>query len=188
MASTDRRYFDEQYATDPDPWGFESRWYERRKYELTMAALPSPRYRSAFEPGCSVGVLSAMLAQRCDRLLATDIVPAVVERAAARLQDAPHVEVELRAIPESWPEGRFDLVVLSEIGYYFDLPTFANVLDRAVASTGPGAAIVAAHWRGTTDYPLTGDEVHALIGAHPALEVRVDHVEEEFLLGVWIRH
>ncbi len=32
-------YFEAQYATDPDPWGFETAWYERRKYALTMAAF-----------------------------------------------------------------------------------------------------------------------------------------------------
>ena len=81
MVSTDRAYFDEMYRSDPDPWQFESSWYEERKYALTVAALPDRRYRSAFEPGCSVGVLSSLLAERCDHLLATDIVPGVLDRA-----------------------------------------------------------------------------------------------------------
>jgi hypothetical protein len=50
--SMDRAYFDEIYRSDPDPWKFESSWYEERKYALTVAALPERRYRSAFEPGC----------------------------------------------------------------------------------------------------------------------------------------
>lgn len=37
-----------------DPWDFESRWYEQRKYALSAAMLPKPRYRRAFEPGCSI--------------------------------------------------------------------------------------------------------------------------------------
>ena len=65
MTSTDRTYFEQIYDHDPDPWGFESRWYEHRKYALTMAALPEPHYRSAFEPGCSIGVLTDLLAPRC---------------------------------------------------------------------------------------------------------------------------
>ena len=93
MASFDRSYFDAMYSDDPDPWGFESRWYERRKYALTVAALPEPFYHSGFEPGCSVGVLTSLLAPRCDSLLATEIVPTAMARAEARLSGADHVDL-----------------------------------------------------------------------------------------------
>ena len=46
-------YFDAMYDAAPDPWGFQDRWYERRKYAISLAQLPERRYRSAFEPGCS---------------------------------------------------------------------------------------------------------------------------------------
>ena len=36
-------YFDRMYAGAADPWGFGSRWYEQRKYALTLAALPGRR-------------------------------------------------------------------------------------------------------------------------------------------------
>ncbi len=49
-------YFDQMYAASADPWGFTSRWYEKRKYALTLAMLPRERYADAFEPGCSIGV------------------------------------------------------------------------------------------------------------------------------------
>ena len=48
-------YFADMYAGDDDPWGFDDRWYERRKYALTVAMLPDPRYRRALEPGCANG-------------------------------------------------------------------------------------------------------------------------------------
>ena len=35
----DRAYFDAMYAADADPWGFTERWYEHRKYALSVAAL-----------------------------------------------------------------------------------------------------------------------------------------------------
>ena len=56
-------YFDDMYAESPDPWGFRTRWYEERKFALTMAALPRRRYRRVFEPGCSVGMLTRLLAE-----------------------------------------------------------------------------------------------------------------------------
>jgi hypothetical protein len=33
-------YFAQIYTADADPWGFATRWYEQRKYALTLAALP----------------------------------------------------------------------------------------------------------------------------------------------------
>jgi trans-aconitate methyltransferase len=106
MTSTHRSYFDEMYRQDPDPWGFDSRQYERRKYALTMASLPRARYESAYEPGCSNGALTEQLAQRCTQLVATDIVPEVVDRARRRLRHMPHVQVDLRSIPSEWPALR----------------------------------------------------------------------------------
>ena len=54
-------YFERMYATSADPWQLQARWYERRKYAITLALLPYPRYRHAFEPGCSISVLTEML-------------------------------------------------------------------------------------------------------------------------------
>jgi SAM-dependent methyltransferase len=187
VRSYSRAYFEEIYDGDPDPWHFESSWYERRKYDVTVASLPAPRYHSAFEPGCSVGVLSALLADRCDRLLCTDIVPAALARATERLGEAPNVRLEQRAIPEEWPDEQFDLVVLSEIAYYFDRRSLLGIVERILATTTPGATVVAVHWRGRTDYPLSGDEAHRLIGADPDLDRTAHHVEDEFALDVWER-
>lgn len=112
-------YFDHMYAASPDPWGFTSRWYETRKHAITMAMLPKPHYRDAFEPGCSIGVLSDLLAPRCEHLLCCDIAPAAVKAAtestAAHPQVQVQVQVQQRALPQGWPEGQFDLIVLSEI-------------------------------------------------------------------------
>ena len=63
----DPGYFRDRYAASPDPYGLAERWYEARKYALTVALLPRERYGAAFEPGCSIGVLTAQLAPRCDQ-------------------------------------------------------------------------------------------------------------------------
>ncbi len=187
MTSTDRSYFDEIYADDPDPWGFESRWYEQRKYALTVAALPEPFYHSGFEPGCSVGVLTSLLAPRCERLLATEVVPSALARVVDRMSGVEHVVFEHRAIPESWPTGSFDLIVLSEIAYYFDAATLTDIVGNVVRSTVAGASVVAVHWRGETDYPLTGDEAHKILDGSGDLDLLVHHLEEDFVLDVWRR-
>jgi hypothetical protein len=63
-------YFDAIYQRDPDPWQFATSEYEAGKYRATLAALPRKHYRNGFEVGCSIGVLTRMLAERCDDLLA----------------------------------------------------------------------------------------------------------------------
>ena len=95
--------------------------------------------------------------------------------------------VESRAIPGSWPDEVFDLVVLSEVAYYFDAGTLRDILALIVRSTLPGAHVIGVHWRGETDYPLTGDRAHELINANDQLRRIVHHLEEEFTLDLWER-
>ncbi len=187
MSSTDRKYFHDLYRSASDPWDFAASAYEQRKYSLTLAALPRTRYTNAFEPGCSIGVLSARLATRCDRLLSTDIVASVLDEARARLVDHSHVRVEQRAIPEEWPTELFDLVVLSEVAYYFDPPALDDIVARVLETTTRNAHVVAVHWRGATNYPLTADEAHARIQRGDGLLRVVHHEEREFVLDVWER-
>jgi LmbE family N-acetylglucosaminyl deacetylase/SAM-dependent methyltransferase len=185
-ASLTAGFFDEFYAGSRDPWGFETRWYEARKRAVTLAALPLERYGSALELGCSIGVLSRALADRCDTLLATDINEQALAVARDRLEGLAGVTVERRALPAEWPTGRFDLVVLSEIGYYCSPADLAELLERCRHSLTPDGALVACHWRHPVgEYPLGGDEVHAALAALPGLERTVQHVERDFVLEVY---
>ena len=177
-------WFADLYRDDPDPWRFATSPYEARKFDLTVACLPRPSYRSAFEPGCAFGALTARLAPRCERLLAADAVPEVVDRARDAL---PGVDIEVLDLPEQWPAGPFDLVVLSELAYYFPAPELDRLLDAAVASLEAGGDLLAVHWLGPTSYPLPGDVVARRIGARPELDRLVTHLEAEFELGVWRR-
>lgn len=186
--STPAGYFEDMYAAAPDPWHLASRWYERRKHALTVAVLTRDRYSSAFEPGCSVGALTALLAPRCDRLLATDRVPAALEVARRRLGDVPGLRLEAMAVPDQFPPGGFDLVVLSEIGYYLDEPGLDRLLTAATASLVRGGELVAVHWRHpVADHALTGDRVHQRLDSAVGLG-RVSRLEEDdFLLEVFTR-
>lgn len=155
-------YFDRLYADSEDPWGFQSRWYEERKYALTLAALPLARYRRAFEPGCSIGVLTALLAQRCDQIVAMDPSEAALAHAASRTP--PHVELVRGSVPVEWPEGRFDLIVVSEVAYYFDGEDLEEFVERSRASLEPEGNLVAVHWRAKVgDYPGEAAAVHTAL-------------------------
>jgi LmbE family N-acetylglucosaminyl deacetylase len=187
-ASLDTGFFDDFYrAGGPDPWGFADRWYERRKRALTLAALPRERFRRAFEPGCSIGLLTAELADRCDWLLATEPAAAALSRARERVGHRSGVELGDWAVPQQWPQGEFDLVVLSEVGYYCGRDDLALLVDRAATCLPDDGVVVACHWRHpVAEYPLGGDVVHDALLAHPRLALLSRHVEEDFLLDVLV--
>lgn len=189
--ATPGEYFDDMYAGAEDPWSFETRWYDNRKHDVTVACLPRRRYRSGFEPGCSTGLLTRRLAQRCDRLLAVDIAAAPVASARRRLADQPHVRVERMRVPDEWPAvgvDRFDLIVLSELGYYFDDAGLDRLVARTVDSLEPGGTLVAVHWRPpVAEHVRGGDDVHRLLGGVDDLVRTARHEEADFLLDVFLR-
>jgi SAM-dependent methyltransferase len=155
-------YFDAVYAARADPWDFETSPYEAAKYDATLAALPRARYASLLEIGCSIGVLTRRLAGRCDRLLALDVAPAALERARARCADLPHVRFERRRVPDELPDGRFDAIVVSEVGYYWSAEDLRRARDLLLARLESAGHLLLVHWTPPVhDYPLTGDEVHA---------------------------
>ena len=181
-------YFDQLFAGNDDPWAFRQRWYERRKRALTLAVLTRPRYASIFEPGCANGELSAELAPRCDRLLCCDTASAAVALADARLQGFPHAQVLQSRLPEDWPAGPFDLIVLSELCYYLDARDLNALIDRALASLTDDGQVLACHWRPAIDgCPHTADEVHALLQQRLAMPCVARHHDTDFLLDLWSR-
>jgi len=155
------------YDGTDDPWQLSTRWYERRKYAITLALLPDRCYRHAFEPGCSIGTLTAQLARRCGHVTAVDVADAAMRSADARLREAgcrDRVTLARSSLDAAWPPGPFDLVVLSEVAYYLEAHALAAVLRRERPRLQLGAKIVAAHWRHpVAEYPLTGDAAHAVI-------------------------
>lgn len=180
--------FDRLYAASPDPWGIDEGWYERRKRAVVLAALPDERVGRAYEPGCGTGALSVELAGRCDALLCTDVAGAAVARARERLEGRPGARVARAGVPDEWPEGPFDLVVVSELAYYLDEGDRGRLWDAAVASLHPGATLLAVHWtRAAPEYPVEGTQVHDELRARPDLGVLAAHVERDFRLDVLTR-
>ena len=166
-------YFDRMYAGTDDPWQLSTRWYEQRKYAITLAMLPNRRYRHAFEPGCSIGALTVLLAPRCDHVTAVDVADAAVRGADVRLREAgcrDRVTLARSSLDAAWPPGAFDLLVLSEVAYYLQPDALARVLRRECVHLRPGANVIAAHWRHqVADYPLSGDVANTVIASTPGL-------------------
>lgn len=146
-----------------DPWGYEDSWYEQRKRALTLAALPEPKYDAGLEIGCSIGTLSAELAQRCGRFLAVDASSAALVRAARRLAPFAGAEARHLTLPQQWPDGNFDLIVVSEVGYYLTTAELGELFGRIAGALAPGGTLLLCHWRHpVSGWELDGDAVHAL--------------------------
>ena len=183
--------FESVHQQTADPWGVDDRWYEERKRALTLAALPRRRFADALELGCSVGALSAALAGRSDRLLAVDASETAVLACADRLRGRPGVRVERRVIPAQWPEGSFDLVVMSESGYFLTPLQLERTLERIEGSLSADGVVVACHWRHPIrGWPLDGEIVHQRMletFAEKSIDMLALHLEPDFVLHVFGR-
>lgn len=160
---------DDLHAAEEDPWGTDSRFYEIRKRALLLAALPRARFRHGLEVGSSTGALAAALAERCEELLVLDASPAAVSAARARLSGSAGATVRRAAVPADWPAppaGGFDLVVLSEVGYFLSPAALDGVVARVRTSLAADGVLVLAHWRHeVAGWPLDGPAVHAAVVA-----------------------
>ena len=182
-------YFERLYGASADPYGVRTRWYEFRKRATLLAALPHPRYARAYEPGCGAGELTAELAARCDALLASDFSPAALASARERTALLPNVRVASHALPDDWPsaDGPFDLIVVSELGYFLDADAMRAVAAHCEASLGPDGVLVACNWRPDFDARvLSTGAVHETLAAIGLARI-VRHVEDDFLLEIWCR-
>ena len=156
------RLFDAVHARDEDPWQYTSSWYEHRKRSLTLAALPAGSYTAGLEIGCSIGTLSAELAPRCASFLAVDASSTALDHAARRLAHLPAARTRHLTVPDQWPDGSFDLIVVSEVGYYLSPAELAGLFDRIEGALMPGGTLVLCHWRHpVSGWELDGDAVHA---------------------------
>jgi protein-L-isoaspartate O-methyltransferase len=184
--------FENRYRENPDPWNYRASPYQRGKYQVTLEALSRPRYGNAFEPACSVGELTAMLASRCSRLLATDVSETAVQQARRRCAGLHHVRIErrdLRADFDNHAEERpFDLIVFSEVGYYFDIESLSTLARRLADALCTNGELIAVHWRGhSSDHVLHGDEVHRCLLHTLPLQHRLGDHHPGYRLDSWLK-
>jgi SAM-dependent methyltransferase len=180
--------FEARYRAHPDPWAFATSFFEIRRYEVTMACLPRPRFRRAFEPACANGELTWRLASRCERVEALDCSATAVARARVRCAGLAGISFEVGELPADWPGGRFDLIVLSELGYYFDRRELARLREMAVGALVPAGVLIGVHWLGVSeDHLLGGDNVHRVLDDGPGLAAIGGYRDERFRLDIWER-
>jgi len=183
-------YFERMFAGTPDPWGFETSRYERAKYEHSIAALGGRHYRRGFEIGCANGVLTGQLARHCDNLLAVDVSETALKSARARCSALHQVRFARMNFPGQTPtDVSFDLIVLSEVAYYWDDADLRHAARRLLGLLAAGGDLLLVHWIGETDYPQSGSSaVEALQGAMASSVETVLHERHPaYRLDLWRR-
>jgi trans-aconitate methyltransferase len=185
QASVSDEHFTNMYLAKDDPWDLTTKWHDRRKYAITVASLPRERYDRCYEPGCSIGLLTRMLAERCGEILAVDCVESAVEQAREAVRDLPNARVEPAMLPQDLPDATYDLIVVGDLLYYLSVEDLQAVLDGLVKRLEPGGDLVAVHFRDRQDGgDYDGFNVHQALVQRPELERVVHHEDEWFLLDV----
>jgi SAM-dependent methyltransferase len=186
--NTTAEFFESLYLRSPDPWNFASSCYEQGRYEAMIEAIGHRRYERAFEPACSIGVLTQSLARFCDHLDAVDISPTAVARCRERCRNLSNVTIRHGALPESIPDGKLNLIVFSEIGYYFDESALDRLTARLADKLWSGSSLLAVHWLGVSaDHVLSGDRVHEIIRSNPQFAIERERRFPSFRLDHLVR-
>jgi SAM-dependent methyltransferase len=178
--------FDRLYHDNPDPWAVDSRWYEERKRSLILAALGRRRYLRGYEAGCGNGHLALPLAARCETFVAADASEEALALARERAGLDMDIEFRKLALPDQWPAGRFDLIVLSEVLYFLDQPSVLEVAREVRSRLTADGEVIACNWRAHIDgYGHSGHDVHRLFEKAIDLPRRFEYVDADFLLSGW---
>ncbi|TDW61544.1 nodulation protein S (NodS) [Novosphingobium sp. PhB55] len=185
--SLEADYFEQMFEGTDDPWDLETSPYEQAKFAETVRALGGRSYEQGLEIGCAKGVLTQLLAPHCKKLLAVDVSVKALKAAKLRLEPQPNVEFERMAFPGEAPENAFELVVLSEVVYYWDDGDLALAATWIASHLEPGGDLLLVHWTGETDYPQTGDEAAEKLLSTLAGEGNVigEADREKYRLDLW---
>ena len=175
MKSSSREplHFERLYDANPDPWNFTTSAYEQQKYDVTLEALGTRRFARALEVGCSIGVLTERLAPRCEQVIGVDFAPSAITAARARCAPYPGVRIEQMQVPRQWPEGRFDLILFSEVLYFLDERDLREICACTTHSIVPGGRVLLVNYTGVTDDPGSGESAAAFFIRETAASLQI---------------
>ncbi|MDH1265220.1 class I SAM-dependent methyltransferase [Pseudomonas sp. GD03944] len=161
-------------------------WRELRKRNLILTCLPKGRYQNVLELACSTGMLSAKLADRAHQLACCDSSENALNSAIRRMGRHQHVRFLQRRIPEQWPEGRYDLIVINDLAKRLTPVELADTTIRIRDALAPAGSVLACHWRTPREAHEhhTADQVHETLNKHLG-DRTLHHVEPDILLDIW---
>jgi trans-aconitate methyltransferase len=180
--------FEARYRGGRNPWSFEDSAYELNRHRTIITSLRMAAYGTVYEPGCAIGVLTHQLGGMAKRVIACDFAPTAVEQAKLRCADQPNVEVICADVRTFAPDAPLDLIIFSEIGYYFSTEELARMAVELTDLLVPDGEFMAAHWLGDSpNHVLHGDRVHEILSQSLALSPLRSERHTGFRLDSWIK-
>ncbi len=189
-----RAAFERVYRETGDPWasGAPQYRYQRRKYATLMALLPAGRrYAQALDIGCGLGAMVGLLEARADSVLGLDVAQAAVDLARARHQGRPALSFaqgDVLDLPRTL-DGRFDLIVVSDVLYYLSPlsdATLKGVAARVGQMLAPGGlCLLANHFFFAADRESrVSQRIHRAFGWSVGMDVVSEHRRPFYLATV----
>ena len=177
------------YEKNADPWNFKTSQYEHAKYQDTIDSLPRKQYQNTLEVGCSNGVLTNQIASVTGRLVSIDVSEVALKDARERNKKHTNITFDKVRYPQNTPKGPFDLIMLSEVVYYWTKEDVALASRQVLSELAPHGDVILVHWLGETDYPLSGDDaVECFIeNTKQDLKIVKQKREEKYRLDVFTR-
>lgn len=181
-----RGYFERLYRRRSDPWSYRTSDYEQRKYRRVLEILSGRSYGRVLEVGSSEGVFTAMLGPLGGEVLGVDISQVACERARARCAAFSNIRFQAADIREAEVDGRFDLIICSEVLYYLggNRP-LAGVRDKLADLLADGGQLVLVN-------PLPpARRVHKIFRANRQLQLLRQHLEWDlqrpYAISLWAK-
>jgi ubiquinone/menaquinone biosynthesis C-methylase UbiE len=123
--------------------------HEMREWvENTVGDILQLTPKTVCEIGCGTGMLVMQIAPRCERYVAVDFSPAVLERLREQLRTIPAVAARVEVIEsradslDQLDENLFDTLVLSSVVQFFpNIGYLTKVLENAVNIVKPGGYV-----------------------------------------------
>lgn len=181
-------YFEDLYKESTDPWNFESSSYEQEKYENTLKAIPENKFEKALEIGCSNGVFTSLFALQCEDLLAIDTSKIALKSAEKRCADFSNCRFLQWDIAQGLPEKKFEAIIFSEVGYYFEKEKLRSIFKEIDYALLPEGILVMVHWTPyVPSYSLTGRQVHEVFRENHSSSFKLLEAKqyELYELEVW---
>lgn len=131
-----------------DHFSHDSRGYAvaRPRYPRAVVdflASVSPSTKLAWDVGCGSGQLSTLLAERFERVIATDASAQQLANAEARAKvEYRHAPAEASGIDA----GSVDLVTAAQAAHWFDLPRFYDEVRRVARGPDSVIALISYAW------------------------------------------
>lgn len=186
--SIDEGFFNQLYQKNRDPWDFATSPYELFRYHRICEVIQHKRHDWIFEAGCSIGVLTSKLAHLAKYVEAIDISKIAIAQAQRHCQHLTNVYLKSTPLPDYLFNPATDLIVLSEIGYYFTYREWCALLDKIISQMRPNTHILASHWLGESqDHLTSGDEVHNTFALFNELQRVHQERHQAFRLDYWIK-